>query len=787
MRVLLLGNHSSYHCGSDAVWRTIRRQIAQRAEIVDSWDDCDIVVMNGEGTMHHGSVGFHTKMRLLVRAQAQGYRTYLVNTVWQENPSEYDDVIARLDGLITRGEASCRDLMANHCAPASAALDLSYYEPIDESAPAFDWSGKTVITDIWSQELDFAWLSASFAKDWIKVDLQQLSWSSLVRSLRTADILVTGRHHAMYAAARARLPFVPVRGNSHKFLDLFAETKAPIPICRKYDEIPLVRSFALRSKHLYERLFDAMEMKVEPDLLAPRPSEVKTGIAGFYPPSTLGQMANLRGDYERAGRLWEASARGHKDPYLVRTLAASAYLQGGRIEDGSRLLVTTRSLDPSRPDPGRIIDTHLRAARFWTTPSISSFAENGWASAALSAATAAASRADAFETEAARMLEMAASQSEADLVAARLVLGIRLISMTRHNLAEAFWDKTALNGRPEWERNEDDFRVYTQTSPFSKRAYEAAALVARWLATPQGKGRTDLRALLVQHNWLVLPPNALQAADALAHVLAAPGDGRVLTHALSSCLEAQAIEPAIQIARTDTASFLRLARVSAPVAAFARTSNLAPAQDEAVNRLSAWSQNEENTLSELMDRLADPRRTLAIVGNGPSGLGKGAGAEINDRDEVIRFNQFRTDGRWASDYGVKTTIVFSVNTVRDALVSYSKLAPGTIVGFVTQKRAFLEREWEGIAELEAAGIKVCFPFLGARENQARRLGIYPSTGLMILDQLKRIRPCLSPEDTFGFSFGSDESGRYAYFDNYLFGSEKHEWLAERDAFKALFS
>lgn len=34
MRILILGDHSSYHCGSNAVWRTIQRQVGGEAEIV---------------------------------------------------------------------------------------------------------------------------------------------------------------------------------------------------------------------------------------------------------------------------------------------------------------------------------------------------------------------------------------------------------------------------------------------------------------------------------------------------------------------------------------------------------------------------------------------------------------------------------------------------------------------------------------------------------------------------------------------------------------------------------
>jgi hypothetical protein len=48
-------------------------------------------------------------------------------------------------------------------------------------------------------------------------------------------------------------------------------------------------------------------------------------------------------------------------------------------------------------------------------------------------------------------------------------------------------------------------------------------------------------------------------------------------------------------------------------------------------------------------------KTIAVVGNGPSELGKGLGELIDAHDMVIRFNNFSTQG-FATDYGCRTDI-----------------------------------------------------------------------------------------------------------------------------------
>ncbi len=137
--IRLEGDHSAYHCGSQAAFSVLTRIWANKGRIVEAGDGWDTLVVNGEGSMHHGSSGFHTKMLLLREAQAAGKSTYLVNSVWQANPADYDDVLRRLDGFYVRGRRSVDDLRERHGIAAEPHPDLAYWA--DSEGVATDMAG----------------------------------------------------------------------------------------------------------------------------------------------------------------------------------------------------------------------------------------------------------------------------------------------------------------------------------------------------------------------------------------------------------------------------------------------------------------------------------------------------------------------------------------------------------------------------------------------------------------------------------------------------------------------
>ncbi len=260
-RVRLVGDHSSYHCGGAAAWEVISGWAArQNLEQVQGQDEFDILVVNGEGSMHHGRPTFHRKMRELEAAVSRNKATYLVNTVWHNNPNDYDEVLAKLAGVYVRDSLSFVDLLENHGRTSHRSVDLSYFAAEHRVTEAPDFAGRAVRTDYLSAAIgDFVDMTHPELTPLPIHSLKANSWSSYIAGLRTASLLITGRHHAVYAACRARTPFAAVEGNSHKIRGIIHSAQVSIPIASSQDHLPDLSEWALHNHDEFERLFDWME------------------------------------------------------------------------------------------------------------------------------------------------------------------------------------------------------------------------------------------------------------------------------------------------------------------------------------------------------------------------------------------------------------------------------------------------------------------------------------------------------------------------------------------------
>lgn len=258
-RVRLIGDHSDYHCGCAAVVDYLKAQIAQVAVCV-THDDYDVLVVNGEGSMHHQSINYHKKIKEISRAISSGRPVYLINTVWQNNGIQAQTLMRQVKWIVMRESLSQQDLWQNCHLASEVRIDCSYWAALDPTAPVHDFQNATVVTDFYSQEFEqFVRINGGVYQKYSYVDLKQWQWSSLVSSLKTASLLVTGRHHAMYAACRARTPFVVLTGNTHKIEGLIAMSGLPIPVCQHPKELKAAIAWARKNRAVYDQLFDWMD------------------------------------------------------------------------------------------------------------------------------------------------------------------------------------------------------------------------------------------------------------------------------------------------------------------------------------------------------------------------------------------------------------------------------------------------------------------------------------------------------------------------------------------------
>lgn len=267
MRLKLFGDHSTFHCGSQAVVDVLRSQYRQHCWVGADDPDYDALIVNGEGTLHHSASSHRPaaieKMNALRLAIDQGKPAALVNTVWQDMVHDFDDMLPSLAFISAREKLSAAELLERHGVSALVCPDLSYFHPIDEDGEAPDWSGQNVVTDFYSKDFQ-AWVRPTSGKlfGMTYVDMRSLSWSQLVRGLRSARLLVSGRHHAIYAAAKAGIPFVAVTSNSHKIEGLIQSSGAGITVHKRLPNPKKAVALALDGEaDQYEKLYSWMRLQ----------------------------------------------------------------------------------------------------------------------------------------------------------------------------------------------------------------------------------------------------------------------------------------------------------------------------------------------------------------------------------------------------------------------------------------------------------------------------------------------------------------------------------------------
>ena len=255
-RVRFVGDHQRYHCGSAAVTQYIHKTLLEHGFTIAD-NDYDIMLVNGEGSMCLGCPPFHSTMRHIKTALKQRKRVHLLNTVWQQNPYHYDDVLTKLCSIVTRQVLSQRELRTIHGADSSVFLDFSFFSPLRPGGNVPHYGGKIVMTDFAKpRSTEFIQYPSN---ELVCIDMRSIDWSDFVLGLKTANVLVTGRHHGVYAAMRARIPFVAMPGNSHKIEGLIASANIPIPLIHSFDEIPAAVGRVASLEPLYRELFDWAE------------------------------------------------------------------------------------------------------------------------------------------------------------------------------------------------------------------------------------------------------------------------------------------------------------------------------------------------------------------------------------------------------------------------------------------------------------------------------------------------------------------------------------------------
>lgn len=268
--VLLLNDtdEGQTHFGCMRVMRTIRQELGQRGladlpsiKVGTDWrkdktlsariDAAQLVIINGEGTLHHGKRRGRWLLEAGARVKLRGGRVALINALWQDNPADWAELARDFDVLACRDQRSANDLAEATGRHVFFLGDLSMFLPwsgpqisrsgvmvgcsvhgdITETLARFARDGRhdfvPVTTAIktmparltgwrrWLRAKRHSWQNRAFkrrfpAARFVDDDLAFLS------ELSRHQLVVTGRFHAVCLAILSGTPFVAVSSNSWK-------------------------------------------------------------------------------------------------------------------------------------------------------------------------------------------------------------------------------------------------------------------------------------------------------------------------------------------------------------------------------------------------------------------------------------------------------------------------------------------------------------------------------------------------------------------------------------------
>lgn len=276
--VILNDTRGDRHFGCDRVMRVIDENLARRGIVVigrslvrRDWErdaaflarlaEADLIVINGEGTLHHGSKQAEKLLRVATHPARGSKPVALINTIFQDNPPRWKDYLDRIDIIGARDSKSAAAIRELTDRPVMVVPDLSLAEgaltPLTDVVRRGILVGDSVDrrtgqalrtlarqlpeaqflpilrylkpskphypAPLWLAREAYLALHAAW-NGWRDGNIVfNTNEAGFIRSLQGTRLHVTGRFHAICFCLFTRTPFLAVASNSWKTAELLAD------------------------------------------------------------------------------------------------------------------------------------------------------------------------------------------------------------------------------------------------------------------------------------------------------------------------------------------------------------------------------------------------------------------------------------------------------------------------------------------------------------------------------------------------------------------------------------
>lgn len=217
---------SRYHNGCVEVMNFIYDEIDRSENLNQIENNAEIVLINGEGSMHDNQPRARSLMELIRKSVSRGKNVMLVNSVFQRMELNENERRALAQCYVSVREInSKRYLEEKFGIDANINLDLSYYR-VPENLSQKNVSKSLVVGQkFWRDKQNYRENDETLHR----INIFEQSWSEVINEIRQAEVFVTGRHHEMYASCIAETPFIVTEGNTWKNGGLIETAKRDIP------------------------------------------------------------------------------------------------------------------------------------------------------------------------------------------------------------------------------------------------------------------------------------------------------------------------------------------------------------------------------------------------------------------------------------------------------------------------------------------------------------------------------------------------------------------------------
>lgn len=247
------------------IWmKWVHSLVIQDPEIIRKIDQSDVVILNGEGTLHHDHRNVLSLMALLKLAQLRNKPTAVVNATLQAlHPQFLEQVIKKSTKVVVRDRASFSYLQKEGV-PCDLGADCAFYSDFragleGSDLPRLDPKQKNCFITagargvlnrskiiykiiMWAKKRGYSvyYLSLTSADTKLANYLQNAgvpgitfppdAWPYIIPFLKQAHLIVSGRHHINIFSILAKVPFIPLSSNTWKIHGTCELLRWPVPV-----------------------------------------------------------------------------------------------------------------------------------------------------------------------------------------------------------------------------------------------------------------------------------------------------------------------------------------------------------------------------------------------------------------------------------------------------------------------------------------------------------------------------------------------------------------------------